>query len=233
MRKSFLFQWVPIVMLCAVVLIGFIGQGVSLRNRMVQKAPHMQATAVSESARDLPPILMESHQPNDSRQPVRSVPIVNEAVAMDSAQTISEITELLDAGEKLEALQKARILIKDPDRAVRLFVIETFRGIGLSSIMDLAQMVDDSDREIRDMARDTFWVGLREVDDMHLKKELLELVLNSDDPNLRIDALNEVLSLPDDISSRLTAQAMNDPDVTVAEQAQKNLTRIRGDAAEK
>jgi hypothetical protein len=120
-------------------------------------------------------------------------------------------------------------LHQHPDREVRLSTVETLRWIGLPAAMDVAAMIDDSDKQIRHIARDTFWSILHKMDDPLLKKDLLEISLGSNDPKLRIDVLNELLHLPDELSSNLISRVINDPDKAVAEQAQRNLSFITGE----
>ena len=144
-------------------------------------------------------------------------------------ETTAQLTDFLNDGEDARALNEVRRLHQNSDREVRLMVAEAVRWLGLPAAMEAASMMDDPDEEIRLMARDTFWSILRELEDPKLKKDLLETALSSNDPELRIEALDELLYLPDALSSNLLMRATNDPDETVAEQARNNLSFITGD----
>jgi HEAT repeat protein len=139
------------------------------------------------------------------------------------------MSTLLDEGKPLDALREARRLCRNPDRNVRLSAVEALRWIGLPAAMDVAAMIDDSDEQIREIARDAFWNILRGMEAPPLKKDLLEIALRSNDPKLRIDVLDELLYLPDELSIDLLSRAVNDPDKAVAEQAQQNLSFITGE----
>jgi len=144
-------------------------------------------------------------------------------------EAVARMTELLDEGEELQALGEIRTLRQHPNREVRLNVAEAVRWIGLPAAMDAAAMIDDPDEEVRLMARDIFWVLLRELEDPQLKKNLLETAQSSTDPEVRIEVLDELLYLPDELSRELLMRALNDPDETVAEQAHDNLSFITGE----
>jgi len=144
-------------------------------------------------------------------------------------KTTAQLTDFLDDGEDAQALNEVRRLHQNSDREVRLMVAEAIDWIGLPAAMEAAAMMDDPDEEIRLMARDTFWVLLRELEDPQLKKYLLKTALRSNDPELRIEVLDELLYLPDEFSRDLFIRALDDPDKTVAELARDNLSFITGE----
>jgi len=144
-------------------------------------------------------------------------------------ETTAQLADLLDDGENSEALNEVRKLCQNSDREVRMVVAEAINWIGLPAAMDAAVMMDDPDEEVRAMAQNTFWRILHELDDPQLKKQLLETALVSTDPELRIEALDELLYLPDELSRELFKKAAHDPDKAVAEQARDNLSFISGE----
>ncbi len=146
----------------------------------------------------------------------------------EAFETVAGITGLLDNGEPLKALHEIRTLCEHPNREVRLRVIEAVRWIGLPAAMEAAAMMDDSDDEICTMAQETFWGILRELEKPELKRDLLETALSSNDPELRMEVLDELLYLPDELSNNLLMRATNDPNEDVAEQARDNLSFITG-----
>ena len=224
--KFFLFPLLPAAMLLVVIVILLLKQSSPEKTVEIIPKPTQPETI------DIPVKNPSTESPAKSAsEPVQvSVEDDRETLQLGKAsETVAGITDLLDDGEELTALHEMRTLRDHPNRNVRLSVIEAIRWIGLPAAMDAAAMMDDSDKEIRTMAQDTFWAILRELEDPKLKKDLLETALSSNDPELRMEVLDELLYLPDELSSNLLMQATNDPNEDVAEQARDNLSFISGE----
>lgn len=227
--KSFLFRLLPVAMLLFIAIIF----ASSLRHPPLQNPPGIQ-TDLAPQEKTIPSPEASFFEPPPTEQAIKpalttSLDYNTQTRVEEAFKTVARMTELLDDGEELQALGEIRTLRRHPNREVRLSVIEAVRWIGLPAAMDAAAMIDDSDEEIRLMAQDTFWTILRELDDPQLKKDLLETALSSNDPELRIEVLDELLYLPDELSRDLLLRALNDPNETVAEQARDNLSFITGE----
>ncbi len=225
--KFFLLRLLPVVVLlfAAVILIP------ALMQTPPKKTPNIPDEPIQPKKTPSPSVERSSEGSDEpASKPARVISLDYKAAAQleKAFETVAELTGLLDNGEPLKALHEIRTLCEHPNREVRLRVIEAVRWIGLPAAMEAAAMMDDSDDEICTMAQETFWGILRELEKPELKRDLLETALSSNDPELRMEVLDELLYLPDELSNNLLMRATTDPNEDVAEQARDNLSFITG-----
>lgn len=152
-----------------------------------------------------------------------------EVLALEEADKMcARMTDFLDDGNHLMALNEARALLLSSNRAVRQVVADALDWIGAPAAMEIATMMDDSDKEIQKQMQEAFWDMLEDVDTPALTGDLLQMALRSKDPSVRKTALDEFLHIPDRLSFVAIAGAMADPDPDVAERARDNAEFISG-----
>lgn len=184
--------------------------------------------------------------PNRTENRIRSIPYSNTA-SVPATQNISadepadldeaiiltqEMNRFLDDGDELNALIAARVFLMHPNREVRVAVLHAMEWIGLPAAMDMAQLTDDPDEEIRQTAQASFWKMIGQTENDALRKNLLSIALQSPDTAMRNSALTELIHLPDALSFELIASAMDDPEKPIAALANENLEFISGQAFE-
>lgn len=147
----------------------------------------------------------------------------------ESFKVTAPMRALLDDGEEIKALYEARKLLQHPNREVRLATAKSLRWIGLPAAMELAKMIDDADREIRNLAQAAFWNVLDQAKNPSLKRDLMAEALCSNDPEIRTRVLQGAVFLPDALSFSLLASAMDDPDKKVAALAGENVAFVSGE----
>lgn len=163
---------------------------------------------------------MISSNPNDSSQ---------DELAGDAMRIASEMTELLDEGDDAAALRCARDLAIHTNQQVRLMVLEGYEWIGTAALMDVVTFLDDSDREIREKAEEVFWSAIADLDDPVLKARLLNVSLETGWAELRLEILDELLTLPDTLAFEPIARMMDDPQPEVSDQASEYLELLSGE----
>jgi len=166
------------------------------------------------------------------KRPVRDpVPMSDEQYKqiIESFEVAAPMSSFLDNGDELNAIYEARKLIGHANREVRHEVVRSLEWIGLPAAMELASMVDDDDEEIREIARDAFWKALEEAENPVLKRDLLAQALRSGDAEVRENALNELVFIPDRLSFPVLASAINDPNPEIAALARENTSFVSGE----
>ena len=157
----------------------------------------------------------------------------DQALRIEQAlQVMAPVTAFLDDRKPMEALREARKLLKHPNREVRMAVVQNFIQIGAPAALDLAKMIGDTDAEVGQTAWEAFWRSIEQTDNPILKRDLLAAAMKAGSPSERIQALDELLFLPDDVAFDLMTSAMNDPDKAVAATARKNVATISGETFE-
>lgn len=166
-----------------------------------------------------------------SLQPAVENPLTpEEQTALDEAEAITqEMTYFLDDGDDLKAIETARTLLRHPNREVRFIVYQALDWVGLPAALDMAGMIDDEDDEIRNMARDSFWNMLQEMEKPDVQRDLLASALTSSDPEMRESVLDELIYIPDGLAFELLANSMNDANESIAELAKENVEFISGE----
>lgn len=147
----------------------------------------------------------------------------------ESFAVTAVMKDLLDDGEEVQAIYEARLLLEHPNREVRLETARSLEWIGLPAAMELAKMIDDPDGEIRGLAQEAFWQALDEAEDPVLKRNLMAEALQSDDSEVRMRIVEELVFLPDALSFELLASAMDDPDPEISAQARENAAFVSGE----
>lgn len=147
----------------------------------------------------------------------------------ESFAVTAVMKDLLDDGEEVKAIFEARNFLNHPNREVRLETVRSLEWIGLPAAMELAKMIDDPDGEIRDLAQEAFWQALDEAEDPVLKRNLMAEALYSNDPEVRMRIVEEVVFLPDALSFGLLAMAMDDSDPDISAQARENAAFVSGE----
>jgi hypothetical protein len=150
----------------------------------------------------------------------------------ESFKVTAPMNGFLEGGDNLKALSEARKLLQNPNREIRLVVVQALSWIGMSAAMELAKLTDDPDDMIRNMAQDAFWKAMDAMQKTDLKRDLLAEALKSKDPDVRIRALDESLLLPDAYSFSAFVSSMNDPDESVAALAREKVAFISGESFE-
>jgi hypothetical protein len=103
---------------------------------------------------------------------------INEGLAVCSV-----MTECLDEDRLDDALIEARRLLNHTNEIVRLQVCMALDWIGTNAIYELAGLIDDSNPEIRQMARDSFWAQMDLLTPDSSKVAFLQSVASEADPD--------------------------------------------------
>jgi hypothetical protein len=101
--------------------------------------------------------------------------------------------------------------------------------IGAPAAADMLVLLNDSDSEIRREAEAAFWDVIDELDNPAVKLELLQALLKTSTPSMRLEALDELMFLPDTLSFGVIAPMLDDPDAGVQAAARDQLEGIAGE----
>lgn len=152
------------------------------------------------------------------------------AVAVESPADEQKILEAmrdhLDEGENALALEAARKLVKHEERLIRLEALQAMHWIGGPAAYDVTAFFDDSDNEICTYARQVFDEALDDLDNPDLEVTLLAASLESSVKSVRYTAVEDLVFLPEHLSFKPLASALNDADAEVRELARENLEFI-------
>ncbi|WP_372796866.1 HEAT repeat domain-containing protein [Pontiella sp.] len=139
---------------------------------------------------------------------------------------LNSMRDLLDEGHDLQALEAARQLVKHEDPGIRLEALLAMQWIGGPAVYDITSFFDDPDEEIRSYAEQVFDEALDELEDPGLKAAVLAGNLESALPAVRYVAVEDLVFLPDHLSFKPLASALNDHHEEVRELARDNLEFI-------
>jgi HEAT repeat protein len=164
---------------------------------------------------------------NSNRFSTAETMSVAEAEQLEEAFEVTAIlSSFLDDGDDTNALIEARSLIAHPNKEVRMAALEAMRWIGAAAAADMVSFMGDVDPEISKVADEAFWDAIDEIEDPVLKIKVLEPSLGSTSVELRLEALEMLIFLPEYLSFPVIAGMLDDPAQEVQDLARDNLEFI-------
>jgi len=138
----------------------------------------------------------------------------------------SNLNSLVGIGDHERLLLEARRLAQHPNREVRLASLEAMDWIGTDAVVDLAFFFDDSDDGIRASATEVLLDMVDDQEDPLLKIKLLEIPLSSLYADVRMEALDALAFLPEQLSFPLMASMLGDADPQLRNSVKDHLRFI-------